>query len=278
MGYKGRHFIRTRTWYCGDYIETDIYPVFQAPGQRRKKCRPTRETQARINQRDAERKLDRLVKANFGQNDLAVHLTFREAMDAKGAMGAVRAYIKRLRNRYRKAGEELRYVYVIEHGKTGRTDIHCILNRGPMSRDELEEAWGLGTANARRLQWDESGVSAFVSYISKQGRRKNRERATYRRWSGSKNLIRPEPIITDGEITVTECMDLADAIERRDAEAWAEEAYQGYALAEAEAIKNLRNQGTYIHMRLARPETWNGRRPTARYLAGETGGDRAECA
>lgn len=272
-GYRGRHFVRERVWVCGDYLEADIYPVFQTPGQRRKKCKPTREVQQKINQRDAERKLDRIVKANFAQDDLAVHLTFREAVDAEEAARCVKAYLRRVRRKYRKAGEELRYIYVIEHGKSGRTDAHCIVNRGPLSRDELEEAWGLGTANARRLQWDEDGVSAFVAYISKQGKRQKRKWATYRRWAGSRNLIRPEPIITDGELTITETMDLADAIERRDAENQAEELWPGYCLAEAEAVKNLYNQGTYIHVKLARRECWNGRPPRARYFSGQTGED-----
>lgn len=273
MGYRGRHFIRERVWVCGDYVEADIYPVFQAPGQRRKKSRPTRDIQARINQRDAERKFARIAHTNFTQEDLALDLTVREPMEAEEAVKKLRAYLRRIRRQYRKAGTELKYLYITERGAaSGRVHFHLIINAGPMSRDELEEAWGLGHANSRRLQFDENGITALTEYLTKS-RRKKQERVTYRRWTGSKNLIRPEPVITDGELTVTEALDLADAIERRDAAEMAAELWPGYFLAEAEALKNLYNHGTYIHLRMARPETWHGRPQRAEYLWGELGED-----
>lgn len=145
MGYRGRHFIRERVWVCGDYVEADIYPVFQAPGQRRKKSRPTRDIQARINQRDAERKFARIAHTNFTQEDLALDLTVREPMEAEEAVKKLRAYLRRIRRQYRKAGTELKYLYITERGAaSGRVHFHLIINAGPMSRDELEEAWGTG--------------------------------------------------------------------------------------------------------------------------------------
>ncbi len=273
--YKGRYFLRERVYVTGLYAEVDIYPVFQPPGKRRSKCKPTRAAQERINQRDSERKLDRLVKANFGAGDLAVHLTFRGTPEVKEARSCVRAYLRRIRKQYRRAGTELRYVYVIERGTSGRVDIHLILNAGPMSRDELEEEWEMGIANARRLQWDESGVSAFVAYVAKQGRNKKRRRETYRRWSGSKNLLRPEPAETDGQMTITEARDLAEAITRRGADQIIREVWPGYELVEASATQNTFNRGLYISLRLARPECWGGRPPTARYISGEIGEETA---
>lgn len=273
-GYAGRFFVRKRVWVCGDYIEADVYPVFQQPGKRRKKCKPTRRVQAMINQRDAERKLSRLVKSNFGEGDIALHFTLRVPMELEEVTRLLKAYLRRVRRRYRKAIKELRYIYVIERGGSGRIDIHMILNAGPMSRDELEEEWDAGTANARRLKWDEKGVDAFVGYITKQRRQKRR--VTYRRWAGSRNLRRQEPEISDGEVTVREAEELGDAIERRSAARIAEELFPGYALAEAEALRNLHNRGLYIHMRLARPECWHGRPPRAEYLSGELGEDYAD--
>ena len=31
--YKGRTFIRERVHVCGNYLDTEIYPVFQVPGK-----------------------------------------------------------------------------------------------------------------------------------------------------------------------------------------------------------------------------------------------------
>lgn len=274
-GYRGRFFVRKRVWVCGDYVEADVYPVFQAPGQRRKKCRPTREVQERINRRDAERKAARIAHTNFTRDDYALDLTLEEPMEAKEAIGKLRAYFRRLRKRYRKAGVELKYMYAVEQGaRSGRVHFHLIINGGAMSRDELEAEWGLGYANSRRLQFSEAGITGLVDYITKAGRKK--KRVTYRSWSCSKNLVRPEPEISDGEVTVREAEELGDAIERRSAAGIAEDLFPGYALAEAEAMRNLHNRGMYIHLHLARPECWNGRPPRAEYLSGELGEDYAD--
>ena len=62
--YKGKTFNREQVYVCGEYMDADIYPVFQKPGTRRKRCKPTSEIQAKLNQRNAEKKLTRLVHNN----------------------------------------------------------------------------------------------------------------------------------------------------------------------------------------------------------------------
>ena len=54
--YKGRYFVRQTMYVCGDYMDADIYPVYQPAGKRRKKCRPTSKIQERLNQKNAEKK------------------------------------------------------------------------------------------------------------------------------------------------------------------------------------------------------------------------------
>ena len=46
--YTGRTFNRESVYVCGDYMDGDIYPVFQAPGKRRSRCKPTSEIQQKI--------------------------------------------------------------------------------------------------------------------------------------------------------------------------------------------------------------------------------------
>lgn len=269
MAYRGRWFVRRRVWVCGDLIDVDTYPVFQQPGQRRKKCRPTRAVQAELNRKNAELRLIRLVHANFGTADLTLDLTFRREMEPEEAVRCLRAYFKRLRRRYRKEGAEVKYVYVLERGRSGRTHIHMILNRGPLERDELEELWEEGYANARRLQFSEEGVAPLVEYITKGGR--TGKRAAYRRWSSSTNLIRPEPEEKDGAVTAKELAELADEVERCSAADRIRKEWPGYELVTAEAVRNLCNGGTYVHMRLCRRELWQGRRPAAHYIVGDIG-------
>lgn len=268
MGYKGRFFVRQRVWRCGPYTELELYPVFQPPGKRRGKCRPTRECQARLNQRAAEMRLARLLRANFDDQDLEIDLTYAAPPSAEGAVIDLRKFLRELRKRWRKAGAELKYIYTMEQGKkSGRVHFHLVINAGPTSRDALEDLWGHGYANARRLRMDENGVSGLAGYLSKQGRKRSPAEAGKRRWSCSKNLQRPEPEIRDGAITVGDVMELAEDIDRRSAGP----VLEGMTLVEAEAWRNRVNKGLYLRLEMAAPECWHGRPPVPRYISGDLG-------
>ena len=101
--YQGRTFIRESVYVCGNYMDADIYPVFQKPGRRRSRCKPTSEIQRRLNQKNAEKRLTRLVHTNFTEDDVALHLTYRpgeEPETKEGAQRDLQNYIRRLKRRY----------------------------------------------------------------------------------------------------------------------------------------------------------------------------------
>ena len=215
MRYAGRHFVRQRIWRLGRHVEVDVYPVFQAPGQRMKRCRPTREAQRLINQRDAANKARRLILANFSDpGSMEVDLTFgRPALEAE-ATETLKKYIRALRMAYAGNGAVLRYMYAKEQGRRGgKWHVHLMLSPG-ITRERAEELWTEGFANSRRLRIDETGLAGLAEYVLKEGKKRKPEDKGKRRWSCSRNLIRPEPEVTDGEVTVSEVWDLADAIER----------------------------------------------------------------
>lgn len=269
--YRGRYFIRQRVWRCGDYIDVEAYPVFQQPGKRRAKCNPTREAQKRLNQRAAEKQVTRLLHLNFGLEDYELDLTFAEIVSEEECKRRLDAFIRKLRRLYQKAGKELRYLYTVETGKkSGRTHIHMPISGG-IGRDALEEAWGQGYANSRRLQFTEKGITGLAKYICKEGRPEaGTEKRSYRRWSCSKNLIRPVPETKDGEITVKEMQEAMDAIERRNMADSIRESFPGYELVEANALKNNWNAGIYLEISICRKERWRGI-PHAEYSVVETG-------
>ena len=273
MTYRGRYFIRRRVWHVGGYAEVEYFPVFQPPGKRRAKCRPTKECQKLINERDAQRKLQRIILENFTEEDMEAELTYARAASSEEAVKDMGKFLRQLRMIYRAAGAELKYIYLWEQGKrSGRTHFHLILNAGPLGRDELEKLWGHGYANSRRLRLDETGLEGLAAYLTKRSRAGQREPGK-RRWVPSRNLRRPEPEITDGAMPVGELMDLAQDIERRSAEGAAEELLPGMTLVEAAALRNSVNRGLYVYLSMAPPEAWHGRRPVARYYSGEIGGD-----
>lgn len=270
--YRGRYFIRRRVWRCGQYAEVELYPVFQPPGVRRSKCRPVRECQQRINERDSRRKLTRTVQENFAERDLELDLTYADPPSVEEAVEDARKYIRKLRLLYRKSGAELRWVLIWEQGvRSGRVHFHLILSAGPLTRDELEALWTHGHANSRRLRLDETGLAALVEYLTKKSRKGQRQPGQ-RRWTSSRNLKRPAPEITDGAVTVAEVTALAEEIDRRSAGA----VLEGMTLVEAEALRNPINRGLYVRMEMAAPETWHGRRPVARYFSGDLGGPAGE--
>lgn len=274
--YKGQWFMRKAEWRCGDYIEVDFYPVFQKPGVRRKKSRPSSAIQQKLNERNSERKFLRTVHANFGEGDYALSLTFREKTELEEEKKIfTKKFMPAVRKAYAEAGAVLKYLYIMERGqKSGRIDIHLIISGG-IGRDELEALWKYGYANARRLQFTEKGVEALTQYMTKQGRKKDAERVTYRRWSGSKNLVHPQPEVSDAGTTMKDAEELAELIDRRDAEEKAQQMFPGYALTEARALWNGCNRGLYISLNLCSRARWKCR-PYALYSVIDQRGEEAD--
>lgn len=246
--YKGRTFNREQVYVCGEYMDADIYPVFQKPGARRKRCRPTSETQTKLNQRNAEKKLTRLVHNNFTENDIALHLTYRngeEPVDEADALRVLGNFIKRLKRRYKKAGKELKYISCTECGKkTGRVHHHLIINGG-YDRDEIEKLWGKGYANSKRLQFEEDGVTGLARYIAK-------DKHFFKRWNQSRNLVIPEPAQYDGQLSMDDIAEIKEAIESKNAYQYFEERYPDFELVEAVYTQNNINRGIYIHFEMRR--------------------------
>ena len=252
--YKGRWFVRESIYICGDYMDADVYPVFQPAGKRRKKCKPTSEIQAKLNQRNAEKKITRLVHANFNEEDIALHLTYREEdrpADHAAAQRDLYNFLRRCRRKYKKLDIELKYISCTEEGSlNGRIHHHLFLSGG-LDRDALEKLWGKGYANSKRLQFEEDGVAGLAHYTVKN-------RNSYRRWNQSKNLVQPVPIVHDAVITQSELSEMAEEIEKKNAWQYFEAIYPDFLLVCAAAIQNAVNRGIYVHFDMRRKK--KGRR------------------
>ena len=246
--YKGKTFNREQVYVCGEYMDADIYPVFQKPGARRKRCKPTSEIQAKLNQRNAEKKLTRLVHNNFTENDIALHLTYRNGEEPENEADALRVlgnFIKRLKRRYKKAGKELKYISCTEYGKkTGRVHHHLIINGG-YDRDEIEKLWGRGYANSKRLQFEEDGVTGLARYIAK-------DKHFFKRWNQSRHLDIPEAAQYDGQLNMDDIAEIKEAIDSKSAYQYFEERYPDFELVEAVYTQNNINRGIYIHFEMRR--------------------------
>lgn len=244
--YQGRTFCRESIYICGDYMDGDVYPVFQPPGKRRKRCRPSSAIQARLNQSNAAKKLTRLVHLNFTRDDLALHLTYDDApADEKQATKDLQNFLRRLKRKYAKVSAELKYITCTEYGtRSGRVHHHLIINSA-IDRDEVERLWGHGYANSKRLQFRDDGVTGLAHYMSKS-------HTFYRRWNSSRNLIRPEAIVSDGDYTLDDAAELARDAEDGIAHAEIEKRYPDFICTDIYAVKNPINGGFYIHFEMRR--------------------------
>lgn len=257
--------MRQKTYHCGkqnkkaEYIEVDIFPYTELPEKRKK--RRTKEylttpKRKEINDKNARRYFSLLVKSNFTDGDYCVTLTYAPESKPRNLEEAetkhMRNYLCRLRNLYKKHGEELKYTYVTETGKRG-TNIHhhILLKNSGVSRDEIESCWtkkGLGFANAKKIRKDEKGIERLAGYLQK-------ETAGKKRWKSSKNLIKPWVSISDDNISKKKVDKLAQLPTDCEAvrEFW-EKRFPQYILYEIQHYFNTvtARWSIYIKMRLRR--------------------------
>ena len=101
---------RQRKYYCGEYLEVEIFPVYTKAKGRGKRRKPTSDTQQRLNQRHAEGKLRRLLHTNFTPSDLFVTLTFDDARlpaSVEDAQRTIQNFLRRLKRRYAKLARDV---------------------------------------------------------------------------------------------------------------------------------------------------------------------------
>lgn len=267
-----RCLYRERRYECGDYLEVDIFPVFAKQRGRRGKAKPTSETQQRLNEHNAEQKLLRILNANFTGEDIEIHLTYdndRLPETQKRAEKDLQNYLRRIKRARRAAGlPEMKYVAVTEGGINGtRYHFHLTMSGG-LDRDIMEELWGFGYANARKLQFNENGVEGLMRYVTKQFRAHKELLAFRKRWTASKNIVIPPPKDRDGRLSAKKVRELA-TVESESREPF-ERLYDGYVLSKVEPFFNDVNGGYYLHIRLYRSGTVFGQRRKRRRERNET--------
>lgn len=249
------YLYRERRYYCGRYLEVDLFPVFPAAKGRSKKKKPTSEIQNKLNEHNAEAKLTRILNANFSENDVEVHLTFSDDSlpeTDEEALKLAQNYMRRVKYLRKKRGlPEMKSVFIIEGSANGpRLHYHVTMTAG-LDRDELEALWPYGYANARRLQFNENGIEGLARYITKQFREKKNagETAMRKRWMGSRNLVIPPPHDRDGRISERRVKRIATR-DLPDTVGEIEKLYPGYVFSAMEPVYNEQIDAYYVCIRL----------------------------
>lgn len=244
-----RCLYRETIYQAGDYMDVSIFPVYKKSGQRSRKAKPTSEVQQKLNMINSKNNLIRICNANFTDRDFEVTLTYRPECfpeDDESAMKELRNFLRRFKNyRSRNGLEDLKYVAVTEKGKrSGKYHHHLIVNGGFEPRD-IVKLWGLGIVQFKSLQFDNEGIAALVGYITKD------PIGTKKRWTSSKNLVHPKPIMRNGRITKRIALELAKDTTNS---ANYEKLYPDYFFSSANKLINDFNGGVYVHARFYRKE------------------------
>ena len=251
---RRRGFYRTRSIKSGDLLEVEAYPILPKTVIREamQKHPASREAQKRLNQRNAEKRLLRLMETNFGQGDWYFTATLEGANlpTVEGMQRMIRRFISRLNYRRKTAGmDNARYIYVIEGYEEGskqkRLHVHFIIDGG-LDRATLKEIWGHGRCKCDELDpASYGGLVNLAKYMSKDPRGR-------KRWSASKGLKGPIVITAERKVNHKTARRIAES--PAGAAAALEKLYPGYEHVETEVRTNPFIAGCYIYAVMRRKE------------------------
>lgn len=283
---------RTKTTKAGPMLHVDCYPIWDTKTYRAAKTEAEQErhrkAQAKLNKRNAEAKITRLLDENFHRHDLCVTLKYHDGKnpeDEKQALRDVQNYIRRIKTLRNKRGlEPIRYVYVIEetNGARGRRfHAHVVMSGDGITMDEAERKWTdhvAGHTNMGKVMPGEDerkpNLASLAHYLlddtkaertmARDGKNPQR-RAMKRMWNCSKNLRDPDEYATtaDKKISVRKVQKIAETMnDAEQAEAIFARLYPDYTLVlkddgkpEIEAKRSKWTTGVYVRALLRRKET-----------------------
>lgn len=167
---------------------------FGVKGEKRKKReKPTEESTARANERAAERRLYRLLVANFTDDDYFITLTYKKELrpDAEGSKAILKRFFERMRKTYKKAGIDLKYIATTEWN--GKSIHHHIVINGMVGFAKLlRELWAYGGVHLTPL-YKGQDYQGLAEYMIKETKETFRDKGNpYRqRYTCSRNLEKP---------------------------------------------------------------------------------------
>lgn len=272
--------VRTVTIRAGRSLEVMCHPIVRiSPEARREaKTRHSSPSMDRVNARNQQRHMMRLMEANFTPEAVVVTLTYEYPLpvdyglcnldelrdrydrdklpeDDADVKRDVRNFLSRLRRIVRAAGgnpkADFKWIQVIESGKQPavwglppKYHIHGVIEGPGLNRDTVANAWGRGFIRADRFDIRGDGAARLARYFTKQ-------RRGGRWWSHSRNLKKPAPRISDRKMSRRRMLRVAEDV--RKAPEIFEKLYPGYRLMEQPEIRYSDYvAGCYIYARMRR--------------------------
>lgn len=139
---------------------------------RAKKKKATPEQIKRQNEYNRQKHVRRLIKANFGENDYWITLTYKKGhtLEWEQALKDRSKFLKALRAYYARQGYSLKWIGRIERGTRGAVHHHMILERIPGADVEIAKAWKKikdAGHTSMKLLYEEGQYKELAAYITK---------------------------------------------------------------------------------------------------------------
>lgn len=213
---------------AGAVIDWSIRPTHHQLGTRTPKSKPTREAVIKNNERIAEKRLARILNANFYPGDWHVTLTYAAVPSPAEAKKMLDNFLRRMRREYRKLGKEMKFVAVTEY-ENHRIHHHIVMNY--INGGTIASQWQEGRVRFTGLDKTRN-YTALANYLIKETRKTFRkaDNMTKCRYRCSRNMAKP--IVVKQEVHVGKAWDEPKAI-------------KGYTLVE-ESIRRFENPCTHF--------------------------------
>lgn len=281
--YDGRGIdgVRTVTIRAGASLEVMAHPIARLSPEARREAKSRRSSPAmlRINARNRERHIMRLIEQNFTREAIVMHGTYDYPVEDYGlcnlrelsgiyddrklpwseedVMRDNRNFLARLRRRLKAAGcdpRKLKWIRRTEEGKHPPAEglppkyhWHGVFECPGLTREMLEACWPHGYTRCERLRLKSDGAASLARYLCKQ-------KSPGRWWSHSRNLKIPQPRISDRKLSRRRLSRIAADVQRNGREIL-EALYPGYRVVELPDVRYSDFvPGAYIYARLRRRE------------------------
>lgn len=276
--------IRTKTIRAGDALEVECFPITKVgdPARREAQRRKTGAAQAALNRRNAAKRIQRLIDANYTPEDWVLTFTWDYSAVDRFSMGIremdaawkrlglpvdedeardefVR-FLRRLKYHVRKRGEELKYIYVQEATHMPRFGdpmampphyhFHAVIHAPGMSADEIRALWPWGDVRCDRLSMRGDGSARLANYMSRHLEREKPGQAKVGRWACSKNHVEPTVTVSNRKVSRRRAALVAEDVRQYGRQVF-EALYPGYQCTAEPVVKYSEFvAGAYIYARL----------------------------
>ena len=280
---QGIDGVRTTTWRAGRSLEVVCYPITRITreAKREAKRRRTTDSMAKINARNTERHMMRMIEANFTPEAAVVTGTYAypaqgdyAMMDVKAMaeeyadrklpweMERVRMDVRNWLNRLRRivvkrGGEparEFKWLVRVEEGKEppmpgipAKFHFHAIVEGPGLDAETVKALWEEkhGRAHVDPLRLKDDGAAGLTRYFCKQ-------KSGGRWWSHSRNMKIVKPTVSDRRMSRRRLARVAADVKANGREIF-EKLYPGYKLAEEPIVRYSDFvAGAYIYARMRR--------------------------